>query len=98
MSDQTLDSVPGGSPSPVRDPWGIRYRELIEWVMREIVCSAVPVQDAVASVVILISPDDRQEFRRRIDSALARFGMHNCARYRISMAEAEQWSMQQRTQ
>jgi hypothetical protein len=63
-------------------------------MMRLIVCEGQSVEDAISQAVV--ADDDLPGFQRRIDRALSRFGMHNCARFRISFAQADEWERKKR--
>jgi hypothetical protein len=74
-----------GAPDPLR----AKYREPLGDAVRQIVTTGSPLSDVVKRLAI---PDeDRQPFTLLLRVELANLQPYNCARYRLTIDETEQW-------
>jgi hypothetical protein len=79
-----------GAPDPLR----AKYRELLTEVMQAIVREQQTIDEAMQH--IMLNPEDRAFFIAMLHHELALLGVHNCARYRLSMAQTDAWIVQGR--
>jgi hypothetical protein len=74
-----------GAPDPLR----AKYRELLTEVIQAVVREQKSVDEAMQKVVI--DGADSEPFMAMLRHELSLLGVHNCARYRLSMAQTEVW-------
>ena len=74
-----------GAPDPLR----AKYRELLTEVIQAVVREQKSVDEAMQNVVL--DGADSELFMAMLRHELSLLGVHNCARYRLSMAQTEAW-------
>jgi len=86
----TLEAV--GAPDPVR----LRFREALNDAIHAIVAEGQTPTQAVAT--LHLSDQDAAQFQPLLAQELNGLGVHNCARYRLSLAATHTWIQAGRTQ
>ena len=80
-----------GAPDPLR----AKYRELLTEVIQAVVREQKSVDEAMQNVVL--DGADSEPFMAMLRHELSLLGVHNCARYRLSMAQTEAWVVKGRS-
>lgn len=73
----------------VPDPFRLRHRENLNTAIRAIVAEGESLKFALQ--VVVISPEDAEQFRKLLQDELRILNIHNCARYRLSIRLTELW-------
>ena len=71
------------------DPLRAKYRELLTKVIQTVVREQKAVDEAMQNVVF--DDADSEPFMAMLHHELSLLGVHNCAHYRLSMAQTETW-------
>lgn len=79
----TLESM--GVPDPVR----LQFREALNEAIGGIVRESKTVEQAVAT--LSLSSEQAELLRALLDAELRTLGLHNCARYRLTLGQTKQW-------
>lgn len=79
----TLESM--GVPDPVR----LQFREALNEAIGGIVRESKTVEQAVAT--LSLSSEQAELLRPLLDAELRTLGLHNCARYRLTLGQTKQW-------
>lgn len=82
---KTSDTSASGSP----DPFRVKYRLALNDAMREVVRGRKPLGDALAGLGL---PDeDESKFQLLLANELNALAVFNCARFRLSFKETQDW-------
>lgn len=74
-----------GVPDPVR----LQFREALNEAIGRVVRERQTAEEAIAAMAL--PPDQAEVFRTLLDAELRALDLHNCARYRLTLRQVEQW-------